>query len=305
MADVSDSLSTFDKIHKSWGCPGEDIIEVGTRIWFAKGRSEASMFHHPVSGRTQEKWRFDEQEVKLVIIDGEMRFPRVRWLRLMGEIGVSGVDNEHGDYTSNEKDRFSNYINRYTGTAKLRDLNRYQINLGVRILGQDAFWTKKPYRSSLTFYFGYRQHDENFTITHSRQIITNSVQTNTVLRSNSRYYFNYEMPQVGLKAHLGFDDMCKGLKGLIDFSYMFGYFTGHGYDADTGRSWDDTSGGYGPALRVGLEYRRKWWSASFGYEWTWIKGEDGYRENGIPGDDDFEYTNTHRYGLYFGLGVRF
>ena len=150
-ASDSDARLLFDSMRKSWGFPGKEIIDVSSRIWLSKGRSEMSVYKHVPIGRTEEKWRFDAQEFKLVIIDGEMRVPQARWLRIRGEMGVGEVDKEHGDFTGNDNDRVANTVNRYAGTAKMTALDRYQINLGIRILGEDAFWTEKPFRSSLTF----------------------------------------------------------------------------------------------------------------------------------------------------------
>jgi len=179
------------------------------------------------------------------------------------------------------------------------DLDSYQINLGIRVLGEDCFWEKSPSRSSLTFYVGHRGYCEDYKIDR----IVDTVNGTAIAVDDADYKFDYKLPQLGLRADIGFDDMLKGLHGLIDVAYEWGDYYGKGYWGPTGAEWSDRTNGEGAVLRLGLQYQRGHVSFALGHEWIWLEGRNGKRTD--ANEPEFSEVDTNRMGFYASFALHF
>ncbi len=298
---TGEEKSVREQFRESWGCPGEEILEFGARVWFTKGKSRFDITFPALfwpTGRGKSELESDDTEINLLILEGELRVPHVRFLRILGEASIKEVETKAGTYADVDwdEDDPNGPWRSVIGRSKIQDLDYFKLGLGLRVLGQDAFWHKKPSRSSLTLYSGWRHYSEDITMTDEYEFGVGEI-----FGVDRTYKFEYNLIMLGLRARLGFEDMLEGLSGLADFTYLWGEYEGRGWWNVRQQHFTDTSNGEGVNLRLGLQYQRGPVSFSGGYEWIWLEGRHGWSADGA----EFNRVDSNRMGIYLGAAVHF
>lgn len=302
--NVAEEQKTLrEQLQEGWGQPGRDVFNLGLRVWMSEANDRVWIRDGRLGTDENQELRSDNIEAMTVLFEGEMRFPHIRWLRLWGEVNASTADNDRGRFVEEEWSAVASGTETgYQGYAEVTDLDCWQLNLGLRILGDDAFWHKGRSRSSTTFFAGWRGYKQNYRFWNGHQTFTNYTVTDTALPNfDSSYNMEWNLGQVGFRIDAGFEDMLKGLSGRADIAYLFGDYEAQGYWSPTAYSFDDGANAEGLGLRLGLNYRRNCWSFSVGWEFLWLEGRHGERTN----EEDVYRVESDRDGLYLGITYHF